>query len=1301
MSGSGAEPASDHQTRLERALAEYLHAVELGQPLDRAALIAAHPDLADDLQSFFRNRDAIERAAAQLKNAAEAPTITGLSEVNADSPGPTVRYFGDYELLEEIARGGMGVVYKARQVNLNRTVALKMILAGQLANDADVKRFYAEAEAAAKLDHPGIVPIFEIGQHEGQHYFSMAFVEGASLAKKVANGPLPAREAAQLVQKVAEAVQYAHEHDIIHRDLKPANVLLDGQGQCKVTDFGLAKQMKADSGLTGTGQILGTPSYMPPEQAAGKIDEIGPAADVYSLGAILYCLVTGRPPFQAANPMDTLLQVLNQEPVPPRQLNPQVPLDLETIALKCLEKDQSRRYATARGVSEELLRYLEGRPIVARPVGSAERAIRWCRRNRAVAALTGAVALSLLAGTIISASFAVQSANRADEKGKLADANAKLAEDKGKLADNNARLAVSEREAKNSAQELADRNGKLAHEEARARAAAEQQLRIATAERLAAVSYTKRAESPEAGLLLAVESGRATHDGGEGILASSHQALLDALGAIGGRPLIGHRRGVNCAAISPDNHFLVTGSNDGTARIWDLTAKDPGANPRVLNGPQSEITALAISADSRWAVTAGGDYTARIWDLAAENPNLHPRVLSGHVQDSVAAVMRVAISADCRWVATACHMDKTARIWDLTSDDPSASPRVLKGHQDGITSLAISADSHWVVTGSRDKTARIWDLTDDSATAKPRVLRGHDNFFGAIGSVAISPDCHWVVTGSYDQTARIWDLTAEQPSSNPRVLTGHQSFVTSVAISADSRWVVTGGSGDMTARVWDLTAEKPSAGARVLSGHQGQVDHVAISPDSRWVITGCHDKTPRIWDLTAKDPSLNPRILTAHQSSILCLAVSSDSRWLVTGSGDSTARIWDLTARTFAANPCILSGFQSFVSSDEVSADSHWLVTIGGDGAPRIWDLKAENPNASPRILKGYQESITSAAISADNRWVATASRLNNAVRIWDLKAEKPSAVPRNLSGHGGVVESLAISANSRWLVTGSNDSTARIWDLTADDPAAKPRVLRGHQGGVSKVAISPDNRWVVTGSGERYQDGNRIGDDKARIWDLTDENPSAAPRVLSGHLGKISSLAISPDSRWVVTGSSDGTARICDLTAADPNATARVLSGHGGDVLCLAISADSRWVISGSSDARVWDLTAENPSASSRALSGHESWVNSVAISPDSRWAVTGSPDKTARIWDLTADDPNANPHVLTGHEGHAGRVAISPDGRWVVTGAGALWRWQWEDLEALAGKVGRNFTKYEWERYLPGVPYRRTFADLPIPGQ
>ena len=282
----------------------------------------------------------------------------------------------------------MGVIFQARQVSLNRPVAIKMILAGQLATEADVKRFYVEAEAAANLDHPGIVPIYEVGQHEGQHYFSMGLVEGHSLAQRLAAGPLPSRQAAALIVMVAEAIEYAHRQGVIHRDLKPGNILLDQSGNPQVTDFGLAKMIAGDSALTASGQIMGTPSYMAPEQAGGDWGEVGPASDVYALGATLYCMVTGRPPFQAATPMDTVMQVTTEEPVPPRRLNPAVDRDVETICLKCLEKDPARRYPSAAALGEDLRRHLDGKPILARPVTASERLFKWARRRPAIAGLS-------------------------------------------------------------------------------------------------------------------------------------------------------------------------------------------------------------------------------------------------------------------------------------------------------------------------------------------------------------------------------------------------------------------------------------------------------------------------------------------------------------------------------------------------------------------------------------------------------------------------------------------------------------------------------------------------------------------------------------------------------------------------------------------------------------------------------------------------------------------------------------------------------------------------------------------------
>lgn len=346
--------------------------------------------------------DALEglcpRCVAPVAFAADIPCQSG----RAVAEHEPLRYIGDYELVEEIARGGMGVVYSARQLSLNRMVAVKMILAGQLATPTEVRRFRAEAEAAATLQHPNIVAIHEIGEHHGQPYFSMDFIEGQSLAELSRDGPLPARRAAAIMQTVAEAIGHAHQRGILHRDLKPSNIVLDILGRPHITDFGLAKQVESELGLrasnlTLTGQVLGTPSFMSPEQVSGQRDAVRPTTDIYSLGAILYCLVTGRPPFQGESIQQVFAQVTTAQPLSPGLLNPALPRDLETICLKCLEKEPQKRYATASELADELKRFLHDKPIRARPLGPFAKACRWGRRNRTVS-VSAALMLALVGG---------------------------------------------------------------------------------------------------------------------------------------------------------------------------------------------------------------------------------------------------------------------------------------------------------------------------------------------------------------------------------------------------------------------------------------------------------------------------------------------------------------------------------------------------------------------------------------------------------------------------------------------------------------------------------------------------------------------------------------------------------------------------------------------------------------------------------------------------------------------------------------------------------------------------------------
>jgi WD40 repeat protein/tRNA A-37 threonylcarbamoyl transferase component Bud32 len=421
---------------VDAIVAEYLDQLDRGVAPTRAALLLQHPEYVeelgeflDDLESFspsHNNANCGNAAVAMAAQHLDSPspmggqraledTMAGLAHLPSISllgvsPGKT---FGDYELIDVIARGGMGIIFKARQKKLDRVVALKMILAGQLASEQDIQRFQSEAQAAARLDHPGIVPVYEVGEQDGLHYFTMALIEGQSLDERLRDGPLQPMLAAQLVRDLAGTLQYAHQQGIVHRDLKPGNVMIDQQGRPKLTDFGLAKRIEDARDMTGTGQILGTPTYMSPEQADCGVQTIGPASDIYGLGALLFALLTGRPPFQAATPLETIRHVQSMEPPRPRALNPGVPGDLETLCLKCLEKSPGKRYATAAALAEEIDRYLNDLPILARPAGRLEKALRWYRRRPVIGTMAVAIALLTVAVPVLLAGLLQEADARA------------------------------------------------------------------------------------------------------------------------------------------------------------------------------------------------------------------------------------------------------------------------------------------------------------------------------------------------------------------------------------------------------------------------------------------------------------------------------------------------------------------------------------------------------------------------------------------------------------------------------------------------------------------------------------------------------------------------------------------------------------------------------------------------------------------------------------------------------------------------------------------------------------------------
>jgi eukaryotic-like serine/threonine-protein kinase len=626
---------------LNEVIAAYIQAIDAGLQPDRQALLDEHPELAPLLRDFFADQDRMHKATLPFQpvNLAEAPTLTPEQVNNSDGNLAMVRHFGDYELLQEIARGGMGVVYKARQVSLNRIVALKMILAGQLASPQDVQRFRSEAEAAANLDHPNIVPIYEVGEYDGQHYFSMKLVEGSSLAQWIAGCRLPIadswalqRNSAALIAAVARAVYYAHQRGILHRDLKPGNILLQsGESAIRdlqsaipyVTDFGLARRVEGGSNVTKSGDIVGTPSYMAPEQVRAE-KGLSTAVDIYSLGAILYELLAGRPPFRAETQLDIYLQVLEREPVSPSKINARLDRDLETICLKCLEKEPTRRYGSAEALADDLERWLAGEPIRARPVGVVEKAAKWVKRRPVVAGLLAALLLvAAVSGVLVAWSY-----GEALRQTKIA----KDKRDAARTAENN------ERTAKDRTQQALELNERVltgirvgqanaavhAHDLARGLSLLENCQEKArfwewyyTRRLCRGASFTLHRENALGAFRYAVFSPDA-----HWIAATTDEAVTLFDARTGEKQWSGKGR-YGPAVFSPDSGRVVAvawihgGSGPGL-KFWDVHTHEelltiPADPPKAADGKVGFYPELVFSPDGRW-LAFGGAGKAAVWN---------------------------------------------------------------------------------------------------------------------------------------------------------------------------------------------------------------------------------------------------------------------------------------------------------------------------------------------------------------------------------------------------------------------------------------------------------------------------------------------------------------------------------------------------------------------------------------------------------------------------------------------------------------------------------------------------------------
>lgn len=1095
---------------------------------------------------------------------------TGPSATGAD-PHLGLPSIPGYDLLGELGRGGMGVVYKAHQKALKRLVALKMILAGVHANPQAFARFQAEAEALARLRHAHIVQIHEIGAYEGQPFFSLEFLEGGNLKGKLAGNPLPPRESAILLEKLAWAVHAAHAQGIVHRDLKPANVLLTREGEPKITDFGLAKQLDLnfDLGQTRIGAIMGTPNYMAPEQALGETDKIGPGADIYSLGVMLYEFLTGGTPFKGATPTDTLMQLVSDEPVPPSRLQPKIPLDLETICLKCLRKDAGQRYATAAALAEEVRRYLDGMPIQARPASAWERTRKWARRRPALASLVAVLflgALTLLGGGLYFTSEIAGERNKAVAERNEAD----LQRDLAKEREEDARLQFVRAEKE---------RGRAEQHEKEVQKQLERVRHALFSGQLAQVSTLWKTD-PGLGLNLLLDGQSCPPQLRDFSWHYYHRLCLGERGVFPANVFKNKRIRI---AFSPDGKLMAAGlgTGYGLVRVWDVN------DHKLLHeckGHQGGAGPVVFARDGKTLFSGGlSDKTIRQWDVATGK---EIKILA----TMAVPVRGLALHPEGKWLAACGHLDnlKNAKgeivLWNVESGEKKP---FLEGYAAGVSSMVFSPDGALLAAATTlNERYKIWQ----TATGKHADMLGIGSiyeFHDDSQAVAFSHDGKFLAIGGGANEISLFNV-AENKWVSPTFV-GHQLGVSFVQFSRDDKQLLSGAK-DGTVRLWDVASRR-----EVLTLRDCQPSPVAFAPDGQGIL--CRRGSEILHLALPGRPEY--RTLAHELGGSVDLAFSPDGKHLASTGPVGTGLLWNPHT---GASQSMAKDVKGAIHRVAFAADSQsiFLAAQVSRENKKVfssivrWDLKTQQSTT----LLGYDPTnITVLAASPRHPWLI-AGNMDGVLSWWDLNTRKELDP---FTHDQKPVRALAFHPTEKMLAGHVGDAFV-LWNMAQ----APPKVMRTQKAGKEFVfAFSPDGQTLALKNG--------------RFMDVVDTTTGELKHTIGPANADILAAAFCPDRTTLALGLYDRTVQLWNVPFQQARA---ILPGHLREVTKLAFSPDGTMLATGGIESR--SLLASNSAEiklwSGAALQrpiGHGQPPPNSGFSADATKFSSRGKDNSNIIWD------------------------------------------------------------------------------------